>query len=187
MTRSALVVGINTYSHDDLPNLKAPAHDAEAIAQLLQQHGDFDTVVRLPEKIVETGDGSLGSVVGETLPVSRTNLKAALKQLFNPDSDRSQLPDTVLFYFSGHGLPDTEGYDKGYLATGDTDPNHPPTTISLGWLHWLLSESPIPRQIVWLDCCHSGGLLIDVDAANPGYRQDYSRCFIASSRDFEQS
>ena len=185
MTRAALVVGINTYDH--FRNLKAPARDAEAIAQRLQQDGDFDTVTRLPERIVEQDDGYLNPVVGETSSVSRTALKAALKQLFNPDSDRSQLPETALFYFSGHGLPDAEGFNKGYLVTSDTDPNDPQMALSFRWLQWLLSESPIPRQIVWLDCCHSGGLLIDIDAANPGHREDHSRCFIASSRDFEES
>ena len=106
MTRAALVVGINTYDH--FSDLKAPARDAEAIAQRLQQNGDFDTVTRLPERIVEQDNGYLNPVVGETSSVSRTALKAALKQLFNPDSDRSQLPETALFYFSGHGLPDAE-------------------------------------------------------------------------------
>ncbi|MEM6503442.1 MAG: pentapeptide repeat-containing protein [Cyanobacteria bacterium P01_C01_bin.89] len=185
MTRVALVVGINTYTH--FRDLSAPAHDGEAIAQLLQQSGDFDTVTRLPERIIAQGDGTRNPAIGETLPVSRADLKAALKQLFDPDGDRSQLPDTALFYFSGHGLPDREGFDKGYLVTSDTDPNDPQMAISFGWLYWLLSESPIPRQIVWLDCCHSGGLLIKLDTANPGYRQDHSRCFIASSRDFEDS
>lgn len=31
MIRDALVVGINTYQDDTLPNLKAPASEAEAI------------------------------------------------------------------------------------------------------------------------------------------------------------
>ena len=129
-------------------------------------------------------------IEGEKVAVSRTELEAALQQLFRPNTSNSQLPDIALFYFSGHGLPDregAEGYAKGYLATSDTDPTNPQMAISFDWLRWLLSKSLIPRQIAWLDCCHSGGILIDTDAANPGYRQGYSRCFIASSRSFEES
>ncbi|MGB0560496.1 MAG: pentapeptide repeat-containing protein [Spirulinaceae cyanobacterium] len=181
MSRDALVVGINTYNH--LKDLKAPAIDAEAIAQRLQQDGDFQ-VRRLPEAIAQDHDQKR-STVAKTLPLSRQQLKAALKQLFQPES--IQAPDTALFYFSGHGLPDETGYDHGYLATSDTDPSQPESGLSLRWLHWLLSESPVRQQIVWLDCCHSGALLVNVEAANPGHAEQKNRCFIASSRDFESS
>ena len=66
MTRAALVVGINTYDH--FRPLKAPAHDAEAIAQLLQQDGEFK-VTRLPEAIAKDNN-RLSPKVGETLAVS---------------------------------------------------------------------------------------------------------------------
>ncbi|MGB3495295.1 MAG: pentapeptide repeat-containing protein [Elainellaceae cyanobacterium] len=181
MSRDALVVGINTYTH--LKSLKAPATDAEEIAKILETDGDFQTVRRLPEAIAQTDSNQ--PVVGETLEVSQLQLKKALKQLFRPDS--SQAPDTALFYFSGHGIPDTEGYDKGYLATSDTHPSILETGVSLRWLQWLLSESPVKQQIIWLDCCHSGGLLVNVESANPGHGERRDRCFIASSRDFEQS
>ncbi|NET40264.1 MAG: caspase family protein, partial [Cyanothece sp. SIO1E1] len=48
MSRDALVVGINTYDHENLQGLRSPAEDAEAIAQRLSQDGDF-RVWRLPE------------------------------------------------------------------------------------------------------------------------------------------
>jgi len=185
MARVALVVGINQYQH--FHDLSAPAKDAEAIAQRLQTDGEFK-VIRLPEALLKTGSRRFRATVGESSGVTQAQLETALKDLFKPNS--SQLPDTALFYFSGHGLPDPEGstgLDKGYLATSDTDPRQTRPGLSLAWLQNLLVHSPIPNQLVWLDCCHSGGLLIDVQAANPGQSNNRNRCFIASSRDFEQS
>ncbi|MFM7426855.1 MAG: caspase family protein [Elainella sp.] len=186
MSRDALIVGISTYAH--LQSLTAPAQDAEAIAQRLEQDGDFRKVQRLPEAIQPSGNNGGNqkkSVVAKTLAVSQAQLEQALEQLFLPNSQ--QAPETALFYFSGHGIPDAKGYDKGYLATSDTDPRHPRSGISLGWLQWLLSESPVKQQIVWLDCCHSGSLLVNLAAANPGHGDSRDRCFVASSRDFESS
>ncbi|MEM9219904.1 MAG: caspase family protein [Cyanobacteria bacterium P01_F01_bin.150] len=157
MSRDALIVGINRYQY--FSPLKAPSIDAEAIAQRLEQDGEFQKVVRLPEAIRTEGDLKRG-VVSQKGRVSQQELEHSLKQLFLPNS--GQAPDTALFYFSGHGLPDKEGYDKGYLVASETNPDHPRTGISLRWLQWLLSESKVKQQIVWLDCCNSGSLLINV-------------------------
>ena len=180
MSRDALIVGINSYQY--LNPLKAPAKDAEAIAQRLEQDGEF-RIWRVPEQIDQ---GEVNKpVVSATQTVSQLQLKQALKQLFLPDSQ--QAPEAALFYFSGHGIRDEEGYDKGYLATSDTNPKNPISGISLRWLQWLLSESQVKQQIIWLDCCHSGSLIVNVGAANPGNSESRDRCFIASSRDFETS
>ncbi|MEA5553657.1 caspase family protein [Anabaena cylindrica UHCC 0172] len=48
MLRQALVVGINNYH--SLQNLKTPAGNADMMAKLLQKHGGFQVVTRLPVK-----------------------------------------------------------------------------------------------------------------------------------------
>ena len=179
MVKDALVVGINHYKYEGLPNLKAPSRDAEAIAQVLENYGEFQ-VKRMPEAIKQEKP-----VVGKTLEVSLAQLKQALVQLFKPEG--KQVPDTALFYFSGHGLRQDLGIQEGFLATSDVYPDLEFHGLSLQWLRRLLQESPVRQQVIWLDCCHSGELLNfnDADPGEQGKARD--RCFIAASREFEKA
>ncbi|MEH2340043.1 nSTAND1 domain-containing NTPase [Nostoc sp.] len=176
MSRDALVVGINTY--DRLKCLNAPAADAEAIAQILQQYGEFQ-VTRLPavkDKENET------IRIGKQTKVALTQLEKAIVQLFKPDG---KPPDTALLYFSGHGLRKNLGIQEGFLATSEVNPDTGNWGLSLQWLRRLLQESEVRQQIVILDCCYSGEVL-NFAEADPGDRgKGRDRCFIAASRDFE--
>ncbi|MDO9214826.1 MAG: caspase family protein [Methylococcales bacterium] len=173
-SRQALIVGINQYPQ--LNSLRLPATDAEAIAQLLNTQGEF-RITRLPE-IVKDGQ----VMIGGNSQVTTAQLKKALMQLFKPDS--VQIPDVALFYFSGHGVRDSDGLDDGYLATSDTNLTNV-WGLSLNWLRRLLQESPIKTQIVWLDCCYSGALINLKEAGPNDAGLARSRCFIAASRAYE--
>ncbi len=179
MNRHALVVGINNYQAERLANLQAPAQDAEAMALLLEKYGDFK-VTRLPEAIHrETGS----PYVGKTLDLTLAQLEDQLGKLFKPQG--RNIPDTALFYFSGHGLRRTSCLEEGFLATSDVYPEARFFGLSLQWLRRLLQSSPVKQQIVWLDCCYSGELL-NISEANPGEAGDVrDRCFIAACREFE--
>ena len=186
MIRDALVVGINIYKNDNLHNLKAPAEDAEAIAQILEQYGEFQ-VTRLPEAIDIDAETKKPKkpFVAKTKELRLIQLKNALVELFKPEG--RQVPDTALFYFSGHGIREDKGIQEGFLATSDVFPQLGFNGLSLQWLRRLLQESPVGQQIIWLDCCHSGEIL-NFDEADPGEQgHARDRCFIASSREFEQS
>ncbi|OUL36098.1 caspase family protein [Nostoc sp. 106C] len=179
MSRDALVVGINTYSYDRLKNLTAPAQDAEAIAQLLENSGEFK-VKRLPA-IKDKQNNTIR--VGKTTQVTLTQLEEAIVELFKPEG--RNIPDTALLYFSGHGLRKNRGIQEGYLATSDVNPDLGNWGIRWKWLRELLQESPVRQQIIWLDCCYSGELL-NFAEADPGDRgKGRDRCFIAASREFE--
>ncbi|WP_073069690.1 nSTAND1 domain-containing NTPase [Phormidesmis priestleyi] len=182
MGRDALVVGINLYDCEQLSNLKAPAEDAEAIAQCLTQSGGF-RVRRLPEVIRPETQATR---VGRKTKVTLTQLEEALVQLFKPTGNH--IPETALFYFSGHGLRKDRGIQEGFLATSDVSPNANQWGLRLKWLRELLQESPIRQQIIWLDCCYSGELLNfkeNLEEADPGSLEQHDRCFIAASREYE--
>jgi WD40 repeat protein len=178
MSRDALVVGINTYQFEAW-NLKTPGENAEAIAQILERYGGF-RVKRLPE-VKDKANNSIR--VGQKTKVTSTQLEDALVQLFKPEG--GYFPDTALLYFSGHGLRKDRGIRGGnYLVTSDVNPDLNNWGVSLQLLRQLLQDSPVRKQIIWLDCCYAGGL-INMDEANPGENKGYSRCFIAGSREFE--
>jgi len=168
------VVGINTYQ--SLPNLKSPARDAEAIAQSLQTYGEF-RVHRLPE-VIQAGKPS----VGQKTQVTLRELETALISLFKPKG--RNIPQTALFYFSGHGLQRDAGIREGYLALSDSQPDKGFYGLSLFWLRRLLQESPVRQRIVILDCCHSGELLNFLEA-DPGAHPGTDRLFMAASREYE--
>jgi len=68
-----------------------------------------------------------------------------------------QPDDLLLFYFSGHGI--TDKYNNFYLtgtATRDEAPEH--TAVQAEYLHNLMGRSRSQRQVLILDCCHSGAI-----------------------------
>lgn len=171
-------MGINTYEY--LPKLNAPAEDAEAIAQCLQDYGDL-RVWRLPE-FLNPFDNYARQVARNEI-VTLEQLEEALIKLFLPTG--KHVPDTALFYFSEHGLRKERGIQEGFLATSHANPKQGNWGIRLKWLRELLQESPVRQQIVWLDCCHSGELL-NFSEPDPGDRgKGRDLCFIAASREFE--
>ncbi len=181
MVRDALVVGINKYQDDNLGNLNAPAEDAEAVSCLLEKYGGFN-VWRLPEAV---DPDTKKVVIAKTGELSLTRLKKVLVNLFKPKI--RQVPDTALFYYSGHGMRLDLGIQEGFIATSDVAPGRGFNGLSLQWLRRLLQESPVKQQIIWLDCYHSGEILNfnDADPGEQGHAR--ARCFIAASRKFEPS
>ncbi|MEH1825039.1 MAG: caspase family protein, partial [Nostoc sp.] len=179
MSKDALVVGINQYNIPGLSALRSPANDAEAIAKRLSEAGNFH-VKRLPE-FLDPFEGDAPRI-SPNQEIKVSDLKNALEQLFYPEG--KSVPDTALFYFSGHGLRSKGRIKEGFLATSDTDCDGN-WGLQLKWLRELLQESPVRQQIIWLDCCYSGELL-NFTEADPGDRGNTrDRCFIAASREFE--
>ncbi|MEV4438567.1 caspase family protein [Streptomyces sp. NPDC049577] len=65
-----------------------------------------------------------------------------------------QARDTVLIYFAGHGLVDTEG--DLYLAMPQSKQQRVETGLPYRWLRQALLNGRAERCVVVLDCCYSG-------------------------------
>ena len=176
MSRDALIVGISNYK--TLPTLSAPAHDAEDVARCIESFGEC-RVVRLPEAI-----DNHKPIVSQQAWVTTQMLEAALIRLFKPSG--KNIPQTAIFYFSGHGLQRNAGIQEGYLATSDTNPESGNYGLSLYWLRRLLQESPVRQRVVILDCCNSGEFF-NIIEADPGAKSGTDRLFMAASREYEEA
>jgi uncharacterized caspase-like protein len=96
-------------------------------------------------------------------------VKDAIYDFF--DDRRNNLDDTLVFYYSGHGVPDVDG--EMYLASSDTEPDKPYRRgFSFEELRKRMENTIATRVFVILDCCYSGSAKIskgnEEDAAKRG-------------------
>ena len=130
----ALVIGNSEYDDPKLARLRTPSRDVDALAGVLKDPavGQFDKVV---------------PVVNQTTAVVFREI-AAFFVGKKPD-------DLLLPYFSGHGVKNEEG--DLYLAVRDTDSRIPhATAIPARFITSEMDRGRSRRQILILDCCHSG-------------------------------
>src|SRR6266540_882718 len=130
----ALIIGNNKYDDPKLAQLKTPAADSQALAKALDDKtiGSFDEVTPL----INQSEGRVRRAVSAFL----ANKK--------PD-------DLVLLYFSGHGVLDDRG--RLYLALKDTQYDLlKATSIPSSFVADEMDSCRSRRQILVLDCCHSG-------------------------------
>lgn len=133
MTRKALIVGINYYSH--LRPLCGCVDDAYSVKQVIDRHGNGS--VNFASRLL-TGTGNSNAV-------TRQDLKTAVRELFEGDSD------IALLYFAGHGCAlDTGGYlCPSDATTGDDG-------LSLGDVLTWANRSDAKNKVILLDSCNSG-------------------------------
>jgi uncharacterized caspase-like protein len=131
--RLALIAASYNYSDPTLGQLRAPGHDARDLADVLGDPmiGTFD--VRI---LINTPCDQLQRGIAQFCQQSGPN-------------------DLALVYLSCHGVLDSRG--RLYYATVDTERELlPATSISAYWLNEQLEDCRARRQILLLDCCHSG-------------------------------
>ncbi|PHM06867.1 nSTAND1 domain-containing NTPase [Nostoc sp. 'Peltigera malacea cyanobiont' DB3992] len=175
MARYALVVGITDYTNQ-LSNLTKPVTDAEAVAQVLKAHGDFEDIAVLKGK------------------VSTTKLAEAFKTLLQQQAVKNE----ALIYFTGHGITvsDSLGTQQAYLATSDLtivtqgkQIIEQTGGISLLSLNNLIRDSDLSSLVVLLDCCHSGEFLERnlIEKTLTAFISQRDYYFIAACRGFQQA
>ncbi len=129
----ALIIGNQDYDDPLLNGLRAPEYDVRDLAALLEdpEIGEFAVVQLLDRPFSE--------------------VRRAISDFL---IDRKP-EDTVLIYFSGHGIKSRSG--NVYLAVRDTQQKNPsPLGIDAYFLRNEMQQCYAQRQVLILDCCYSG-------------------------------
>ena len=158
----ALVIGIRHYN--SFKSLPKTTHDAETIAKILEEHGDFQ-VERLPKQANQQKDGYVMPVVAEDEERFRVT-KATFARTLQEFLERADGKD-ALIYFTGHGFTVNDDGDKqSYLATWDCQvevQNKQFTEQTKGYslvtLNSKLTRANLSSLVVLLDCCYAGAFL----------------------------
>jgi Caspase domain len=131
--RSALIIASDNYEHPGLRRLRAPAADAQALAEVLgdREIGGFEVKIvhNEPAHVVE-GD---------------------IEDLFA----ESQSDDLVLLHFSGHGLKSDSG--ELFFATTNTRPDRlASTAVPADFVQRCMRTARARSIVLFLDCCYGG-------------------------------
>ncbi|MFB2891790.1 caspase family protein [Aerosakkonemataceae cyanobacterium BLCC-F50] len=140
-----LLVGVNKYQDSSFPQLQYPALDCQGLSEALADA----TQAFSKKEIIIYHD------FANQFPILETIL-----QSLNYISRAATSQDTVLFYFSGHGLlePQTQ---QAFLCFQDTQKYDLTNTgLNLAELLNILGNCAAHQQLVWLDACHSGGMML---------------------------
>ncbi|MCG6138273.1 MAG: caspase family protein [Nostoc sp. LLA-1] len=138
-----LLVGVNQYQDERLPPLRYSAVDCQGLAAALA-----DATQEFPH----TEERVHHDLTSQ--PPTLATVRASLNQI----TDAAQPQDTILFYFSGHGMLEPNS-QQAFLCLTDTQTDDLINTgLGLQELLQVLENSGVQTQLVWLDACHSGGL-----------------------------
>lgn len=131
----ALVVGVNNYR---APFSKLPAVAAD---------------VREIAKVLQSKDGAFtrsGTEVLANNQATKAAVESALARAFKAD-------DTVFVYIAGHGAVENGEY---YFVPHDAYAGDlRKSAVALADIKRLFDKCNSERVFLWLDCCHSGGIL----------------------------
>src|SRR5437763_16032879 len=145
MARHALLIGVSEFADERLAQLNAASNDELALRGILQvsSRGNFDSVeLSLNEDFLAVRD-HLSSFFHDRAP-----------------------DDVLLLYYSGHGI--LSRGNRLFLATSGSNLDTPRTrSVSAQEVRDFIEDSRAQRQIVVLDCCHSGAFAEHAKAAAP--------------------
>ncbi|MFI6220125.1 tetratricopeptide repeat protein, partial [Nocardia salmonicida] len=142
----AVLIGVGAYDHSErLPPIAAAAHNLSDLSRLLTSDGG----VLSPDNCWTVLNPDSSARVGDL--VERAS---------------EQATDTLLVYYTGHGLLDRRG--RLHLTLTGTHPDRTGyTALPFSTLRESILDSPAATRILILDCCFSGRAFDALTDAGP--------------------
>lgn len=140
-----LLVGVNEYQDPNIPGLNYSAIDCQKLGETLKEATQV-----FPEKEI-----IIHHDFAPKKPLLK-NVQASLKKIV----DCAKATDIILFYFSGHGLLDSQSEETA-LCLADTNKNNLlETSLTIQKLLTMLNRCAAHHQLIWLDACHCGNMTL---------------------------
>ena len=146
----AILIGVNQYSDPGIRPLAYAVADVNGIREVL---GETD---RLPYRYVR--------VYPFTDEAEKKPTRNSIFNHLGMIARLAEAEDTILFFFSGHGI---EHEGKSYLLPYDAGIENPArTALAFNDISADLARSEARKQVFILDACHSGGVREDKGIAS---------------------
>lgn len=150
----AILVGVNEYQHERLPNLKYAERDVEELAKILEPAGYKVTLLT-------------GSAPSGKRRATKLAIETQIKEILNA----TQKGDIVLLAFAGHGLQ-FEDQPDAYFCPVDARPfkDEAASLVSLSGIYDRLNKSFAGMKVLLVDACRNEpgkrGVRSGIDADN---------------------
>ena len=155
----ALIVGIDMYIDDNVPDLKWCVSDANGMRQALLQHGWKDEEITL----LLNGEATKDRILSEVQSIA----------------ERCGAGDYILIYYSGHGTyisdsggDESDGSDEAIVPV-DFDFDNISTLLLDDELGTAVSRCRTEKGVFIFDSCNSGGFIASSLAEGSGMQSRY--------------
>lgn len=139
--KKAIIIGVSEYDDNNMQDLEFCADDGEKM---------YETLTSITYQIQDNH-----KLIGN---VKFDKMRDAIYDFF--DNCNIKADDTLIFYYSGHGIPDIDG--DVYLSTSEIDPDSPYRRgFSFNELTKMMNNSASTKIVTILDCCYSGAAKMD--------------------------
>ncbi|MCC7493536.1 MAG: PEGA domain-containing protein [Fimbriimonadaceae bacterium] len=145
-----LTIGVSNYDHDSITDLNFAATDALTVAERFARCGIPKRNIRvLLSADFTPQQREQHPLLTDSARPTRGLLRSRLRKL----RDEAQAGDTVIVFFSGHGLCLEQ---TSYLLTSDTDPDDVPgTALAVKEAEALLSGLAAANVLLLIDACRN--------------------------------